>query len=149
MHLPLTKFHMYLEIIILQDINTNTLKIHQGGTFRRSVKQTCAKNKWKGPSTQVIWAKDHPRSSPHPLSSPPREGGGERVRSRVSHPHLAPLSLFFIWRWHGSMQRRWRPGFRGKDSLNTALLPYINRGVELPSTTQQERKKRRRATLLL
>ena len=51
-------------------------KYMEKSTERHFPTQICAKDEWKGPSTQVIWAKDHPRSSPNPLSRPPREGGG-------------------------------------------------------------------------
>ena len=57
----------------------------------------------------------------------------------AADPQLALLVPSFIWRWHGTMQRQWKLGFRAKDSCSTALLPYINRGVELPSTTHNKR----------
>jgi hypothetical protein len=51
MHLLLTKFHMYLEIIILQATNTNTCSFHQKALSKHQFAQErqgrCAPNQAK------------------------------------------------------------------------------------------------------
>jgi hypothetical protein len=59
MHLLLTKFHMYLEIIILQVTNTNTWRISPKGA--RETRETSTKSSQIGWGTPRHW----PMSSPH------------------------------------------------------------------------------------
>ena len=62
---------------------------------------------------QTIWAKDHPRSNPGPLSDSPGKGDGKRAQSGCGHtlgvgpPPLAPLGHSFEGRYLDSMQSLW------------------------------------------
>jgi hypothetical protein len=94
----------------------------------------------KAQQLKVIRAKYPSRSSLGPAHSSPREGDGEGAWSGggrplgVADPPPASLCHPFDRRWHGSMQRRWRPGLHAKNSHSTALASCINRGAT-PSTT--------------
>jgi hypothetical protein len=92
----------------------------------------------KAQQLKVIQAKYLSRSSPGPAHSSPREGSGEGAWSgggrplRVADPPPTSLCHPFDRRWHGSMQRRWRPGLHAKNSHSTALAPFINGGATPP-----------------
>jgi hypothetical protein len=130
MHLPMTKFHMYLGIIIFQDINTNAWKISLKGAFRRWFAQ---RNNREAHQLKVIQAKYLPRSNLGPVHTAhhvkavvrgPGQGSGD--------PLLVPLYRPFVWRWHVAMQKVVELILHAKYRCTHHLTPCINRGVESP-----------------
>jgi hypothetical protein len=74
MHLLLTKFHMYLENVILQVTNTNTWRNSLKGAFPTLI---CAKEQGIRPSNQFNQGKTPWGSNPGPAQGLPHEGGGK------------------------------------------------------------------------
>jgi hypothetical protein len=136
MHLLLTKFHMYLENIILHVTNTNTWKISPRGAFQCWFRQN---NKGDAHQINSKWAK-HPRGATHfPWPAMWRRWRGGSVRDRPLPRGGHPLAGTAQPPLHGSVPPQHvevvECMLHAKYSFKHRLLPYINRWVPPLSNT--------------
>jgi hypothetical protein len=140
MHLLLTKFHMYLENIILQVTNTNTWKIPLKNAFQTLIR---AKKQGRRPPNQAKLGEAPRGTNPCPTHSPPHKGSGEMAWSGTGRslglaaPSLVPLSHSFLSQWHGSMLSRCILCLHAKDRQMHRHSSGINRGAHPLSNTPQ------------
>ena len=112
MHLLLTNFHMYLEIIVLVDINTNTWENIPKGAFQQSAILNCAKGLTTKAHLPRLFERNTTQGAAQAHSRVHRaKAVATRAGQGGAAPLLAPLGHSFVWRCPGDMRRRWRPGF--------------------------------------
>ena len=110
MHLQLTKFHMYLENIILQVTNTIHGIIHRKVLFDADLRKGTRETPINLVQTGQNTTEQGSMSSPWPASL--RRWRAATVKGQ---PPADAASCASLWRWHAPMLRRCIPCFRAKD----------------------------------
>jgi hypothetical protein len=144
MHLPLTKFHMYLEDYYFCRSQT---QIH-GEIYRKALSDTeLHKGMTKMPTnstqTEQNTTRKRSRSSLNPATQrwwpEPVVKGWPTLGA--ADPLYAPPCLSSLWRWHASMLGRWESVLTLGIASSTTSPPCINRWVPPPFTTHHHKAK--------